>query len=198
MFAGLVDFDYSGKIVPELAESFTASPDGLRYNFVLRPNVLFHDGSLLTVADVKRSFERALHPKTPNPASKSLSFDCRIQGILRGDRHVPTRRTARVGSGSGDQTRCGRRHIHAGNGPRYHSPGLPLRGFALRSWASMRHRLIQDAPWRMESRNQHCHAPRWILSAGSSVPGRCCHVVLMFYLKDAAVQIRARRTRYFP
>ena len=69
MFAGLVDFDYSGKIVPELAESFTVSPDGLRYNFVLRPNVLFHDGSLLTVADVKRSFERALHPKTPNPAS---------------------------------------------------------------------------------------------------------------------------------
>ena len=34
----------------------------LTYSFRLRPNVLFHDGTPLTSADVKASYERILHP----------------------------------------------------------------------------------------------------------------------------------------
>src|SRR6266446_3784327 len=43
---------------PSLAESWTASKDGLAYEFVLRKGVKFHNGDLLTAEDVKFSFER--------------------------------------------------------------------------------------------------------------------------------------------
>ena len=43
---------------PSLAESWTMSRDGLVYEFVLRKNVRFHNGELVTSDDVKFSFER--------------------------------------------------------------------------------------------------------------------------------------------
>jgi peptide/nickel transport system substrate-binding protein len=45
-------------MAPSLAESWTASPDGLVYEFVLRRGVRFHNGDPLTADDVKFSFER--------------------------------------------------------------------------------------------------------------------------------------------
>ena len=43
---------------PCLAESWTASKDGLTYEFVLRKGLKFHNGDPLTADDVKFSFER--------------------------------------------------------------------------------------------------------------------------------------------
>jgi peptide/nickel transport system substrate-binding protein len=43
---------------PSLAESWTVSKDGLVYEFVLRKNARFHDGSSVTAEDVKFSFDR--------------------------------------------------------------------------------------------------------------------------------------------
>jgi peptide/nickel transport system substrate-binding protein len=43
---------------PSLAESWTVSPDGLSYEFVLRRGVKFHNGDPLTAEDVKFSMER--------------------------------------------------------------------------------------------------------------------------------------------
>jgi peptide/nickel transport system substrate-binding protein len=43
---------------PCLAESWTGSPDGLSYDFVLRKGVKFHNGEPVTAEDVKFSFER--------------------------------------------------------------------------------------------------------------------------------------------
>ena len=43
---------------PSLAESWTASKDGLVYEFVLRKGVRFHNGDPLTAEDVKFSFDR--------------------------------------------------------------------------------------------------------------------------------------------
>src|SRR3954452_11332182 len=50
------------EIVGDLAESWSVSPDRLTYAFKLHPNVLFHDGSKLSSADVKASYERIIHP----------------------------------------------------------------------------------------------------------------------------------------
>ncbi|HXH83749.1 MAG TPA: ABC transporter substrate-binding protein [Candidatus Tectomicrobia bacterium] len=45
-------------MAPSLAESWTASKDGLTYEFTLRKGVKFHNGDPLTAEDVKYSFER--------------------------------------------------------------------------------------------------------------------------------------------
>jgi peptide/nickel transport system substrate-binding protein len=45
-------------MAPSLAESWSASPDGLVYEFVLRQGVQFHNGEPVTADDVKFSFER--------------------------------------------------------------------------------------------------------------------------------------------
>lgn len=43
---------------PALAESWKASADGMTYEFVLRPNLRFHDNEPVTAEDVRFSFER--------------------------------------------------------------------------------------------------------------------------------------------
>jgi peptide/nickel transport system substrate-binding protein len=45
-------------MAPSLAESWSVSPDGLVYDFVLRQGVRFHNGEPVTAEDVKFSFER--------------------------------------------------------------------------------------------------------------------------------------------
>ncbi len=45
-------------MAPSLAESWTASPDGLTYEFKLRKGVTFHNGDPVTADDVKFTFER--------------------------------------------------------------------------------------------------------------------------------------------
>src|SRR5207249_11935060 len=49
-------------MAPSLAESWTESPDGLSYEFVLRRGVTFHNGDTMTADDVKFSFERSKGP----------------------------------------------------------------------------------------------------------------------------------------
>lgn len=48
------------QIVPWLAEGHTVSDDGLSWEFKLRPNIKFHDGSPMTAEDVVYSFRRVL------------------------------------------------------------------------------------------------------------------------------------------
>lgn len=50
------------KIVPEVAESWTISPDGLTYDFKIRDGIAFHDGSMLTSRDVKASYDHIINP----------------------------------------------------------------------------------------------------------------------------------------
>src|SRR5229473_1478285 len=45
-------------MAPGLAESWSRSPDGLVYEFVLRKGTRFHNGEPVTAEDVKFSFER--------------------------------------------------------------------------------------------------------------------------------------------
>lgn len=58
IFDTLVTFDKSFNIVPNLAESWSISEDGLSYQFKLREDVIFHDDKKMIAEDVKYSFNR--------------------------------------------------------------------------------------------------------------------------------------------
>ena len=47
-----------GKIQPQLATSYKSDAAGLNYDFTLRPGVRFHNGALMTSADVVYTFDR--------------------------------------------------------------------------------------------------------------------------------------------
>lgn len=56
-FETLVATDASGRLVPQLAESWESSDDRLRWTFTLRPNARFHDGKPCDAAAVARYFQ---------------------------------------------------------------------------------------------------------------------------------------------
>jgi peptide/nickel transport system substrate-binding protein len=62
------------QIVGDLAQSWTMSPDRMTYVFKLRPGVLFHDGSPLSAADVKASYERLIHPPTGVVSARRVDY----------------------------------------------------------------------------------------------------------------------------
>ena len=64
VFSGLVSFNTSLNLVPELAESWDISTDGTIYTFHLRANARFHDGRSVVAQDVIYSWERAADPAT--------------------------------------------------------------------------------------------------------------------------------------
>ena len=74
VFSGLMRIGTGGeKIVePELADRYSISPDGLTYEFVLKQGLVFSDGSPLTAADVKWSWERSLSPRTDSVHSREI------------------------------------------------------------------------------------------------------------------------------
>jgi peptide/nickel transport system substrate-binding protein len=68
LFNGLMDYQAGTyNLEPDLAKSFTISPDGKIYTFKLREDVKFHNGRKLTAEDIKYSIERAINPKTQSP-----------------------------------------------------------------------------------------------------------------------------------
>ena len=50
------------KIVGDLATEWKITPDGLTYTFKIRQGIRFHDGSPLTAADVKATYEKIVSP----------------------------------------------------------------------------------------------------------------------------------------
>jgi peptide/nickel transport system substrate-binding protein len=68
----VVNDDWTG-VDPDLALRWEVSPDGRTYTFHLRPNVRFHDGSLMTAGDAVFSFERILSEETGAFVSRLLS-----------------------------------------------------------------------------------------------------------------------------
>jgi peptide/nickel transport system substrate-binding protein len=54
--------DLTGSLVPNLATSWTTSPDNLTWTFTLRSGVKMQDGSLFTAQDVKTAMDRSKMP----------------------------------------------------------------------------------------------------------------------------------------
>jgi peptide/nickel transport system substrate-binding protein len=64
LYDSLTQFMPDGTVRPKLAQKWTVSPNSLVYTFTLAPNAKFHDGTRITAADVKFTFDAARDPKT--------------------------------------------------------------------------------------------------------------------------------------
>ena len=80
LFSGLVTINTDLELVPDIAERWEISTDGLQYTFYLRPNAKFHDGKPVTAQDFKWSIERAAAPETASPVAETYLND--IVGAL--------------------------------------------------------------------------------------------------------------------
>ena len=83
IYEPLILRDAQGKQVPALAESWGITADPLVWEFKLRRNVVFHDGSPFTVDDVIYSFDRARQP-----TSDMRSLLSAIDTLTRVDDHT--------------------------------------------------------------------------------------------------------------
>src|SRR5262252_3468316 len=64
MGCGLLGITPDGKFIPDAAESWEISPDGLLYTFKLKKDVFFHDGTRVDAAAVKFTIDRLMDPAT--------------------------------------------------------------------------------------------------------------------------------------
>lgn len=67
LYSGLMKRDNSGTLIPDLAESFSVSPDGKVYTFTLKENLYFHDGSKVTADDIVYTVEMVQNPLVKSP-----------------------------------------------------------------------------------------------------------------------------------
>src|SRR5215467_13707608 len=63
------------KVVGDLAQSWTVSEDGMTYTFTLHQGVKFHDGSELTSADVKASWDKIISPPEGVVSPRKSQYD---------------------------------------------------------------------------------------------------------------------------
>jgi peptide/nickel transport system substrate-binding protein len=85
IFESLVGVDSNQKFVPELALSWKAKDD-LTWEFKLRKNVRWHDGSPFTAEDVAFTIKRA--PNVPNSPSSFATFTRSIADVKIVDPHT--------------------------------------------------------------------------------------------------------------
>lgn len=70
LFDGLMDYKPgTTELVPDLAESYSISDDGLVYTFNLKPGVKFHNGREFVASDVKYTLDRVVDPTTQSPGA---------------------------------------------------------------------------------------------------------------------------------
>jgi peptide/nickel transport system substrate-binding protein len=73
VYNGLIQLDENANVLPDLAESWTISDDGLIYDFKLRQGVMFHNGRALTSDDVVYSLNRIKDPNAGSPQGYLLA-----------------------------------------------------------------------------------------------------------------------------
>ena len=72
LYSGLTRLGTDMTPEPDLAESWTPSPDVKEWTFTLRAGLKFHDGSPCTTKDVAATFKAILDPKTASPGRTNV------------------------------------------------------------------------------------------------------------------------------
>ncbi len=67
VYSGLTRTNNKNGLIPDLAEKYTISDNGLEYTFVLRPNIFWHDGKPVTSDDVIFTVKQAKDQNLKSP-----------------------------------------------------------------------------------------------------------------------------------
>lgn len=67
IYQSLLTYDANLNLIPQAAEGWQVSGDGLTITFTLKPNLTFSDGTPLTSADVSATFHAITNPTTRTP-----------------------------------------------------------------------------------------------------------------------------------
>ena len=71
VYAGLLKASPEGGFVPDMAESYSISEDGLTYIFTLKEDAFFHDGTRVTTEDVEFTIQKAQDALLKSPRRSS-------------------------------------------------------------------------------------------------------------------------------
>jgi peptide/nickel transport system substrate-binding protein len=76
LYSLLLQFDPQdfSKIIGDVATEWKMAPDGRTYTFKIRQGIRFHDGSPLTAADVKASYDKIIFPPEGVRSSRKTSY----------------------------------------------------------------------------------------------------------------------------
>lgn len=67
IYSGLLTLNANGELIPDLAESYSISEDGLTYYFKIRDDAVFHDGTEITTDDVVFTILKTQDPTIKSP-----------------------------------------------------------------------------------------------------------------------------------
>ena len=81
IFNTLVNIDEQLEYVPELAESWQVSEDGLTWDFRLREGVRFHDGEPLDAEDVVFTYRTLLNPASESPLAPLYGIIEQVEAV---------------------------------------------------------------------------------------------------------------------
>ena len=73
IYEGLVKPDSDGNFIPAVASDVKVAEDGSTYTFTLREGIKFHDGSPVTVEDIKYSLDRCADASSGEPLVAAFS-----------------------------------------------------------------------------------------------------------------------------
>lgn len=71
VYSGLLKPTPEGRLVADLAKSWTVSEDGLTYTFILKDGLTFHDGKPLTTDDIEFTIRKAQDPLIKSPRAEN-------------------------------------------------------------------------------------------------------------------------------
>lgn len=67
VYSGLLRYGPSGILIPDLAQSYSVSPDGLTYDFIIKKNAKWSDGQPLTADDIVFTISKIQDPAMKSP-----------------------------------------------------------------------------------------------------------------------------------
>ena len=149
IFDGLVSYDYDLNPQPQIAESWSISPDGLEYVFNLRPGLTFHDGTPLTSADVAFSILRLkeAHPRGRATFSSVASIDADDPLVAKVKLSAPA--PALITALAASESPIVPKHIFETFKPEENPSQAQLIGsgaFVLKEWVTGSHLILEKNP----------------------------------------------------